>query len=65
MNRLRDLQKVYDVVKTVEAHLNAKDEMNAALHMTPESVRPTPLAAAVRGARSDLERMMLEETGEQ
>lgn len=64
MNRLRDLQKVYDVVKSVETHLNAKDEMNAALHMS-STVRPTPLAAAVKGIRSDLERMMLEETGEQ
>jgi hypothetical protein len=60
----RELLKIRDVLVTVDEHLAAKDTMNAALHMSKE-VRSTPLAAAVHGARKDIERLMLVVGGEQ
>jgi hypothetical protein len=49
----RELGKILDVLAAVGQHLDAKDEMNAALHMSG-TVRATPLAAAVGGATADL-----------
>lgn len=42
----RELRKIEDVLGKVSAHLNYKDNMNAALHMS-DNVHPTPLASAV------------------
>jgi hypothetical protein len=53
----RELGKIYSVMEKVDAHLRAKDQMNADLHMSSE-VRPTPLAASVRVATSDLGELM-------
>lgn len=42
----RELRKIEDTLGKVDAHLRAKDEMNAALHLS-EAVRATPLSASV------------------
>lgn len=55
---IRELQKIGDVLVMVDAHLEAKDRMNAALHMS-EHVRSTPLASAVAGALSSLRALEL------
>ena len=60
MNRsdlLRELQKLNDVLTAVGVHLDAKDAMNAALHMST-LIRPTPLAASVQSARAELANLM-------
>lgn len=59
----RELLKIRDVLVATDEHLAAKDAMNAALHMARE-VRATPLAAAVRGARRDIERLLASVAGE-
>lgn len=48
-DEVRELVKVRDVLRRVEAHLQARDAMNAELHMA-HKVRPTPLTTAVEGA---------------
>jgi hypothetical protein len=53
----RELGKVYSVLEKVDTHLRAKDQMNAALHMSSE-VRPTPLAASVRVTTTNLGELM-------
>jgi hypothetical protein len=61
-NLIRDLSKIYDVLTAVSVHLDAKDSMNAALHMSP-SIRSTPLAAAVQGARADTANLVSQLSG--
>lgn len=53
----RELTKVLDAVKWANAHFAYEAWMNAALHMSNE-VRPAPLAAAIRNATADLERII-------
>ncbi len=54
---VREVQKIYDVLTAVCVHLGAKDEMNAALHMSQE-VRATPLTSAARTARANAANLM-------
>lgn len=54
---IREVQKIYDVLNAVCVHLGAKDEMNAALHMSAE-VRATPLTSAARTARANAVNLM-------
>lgn len=48
-NDAREIAKIADVLERVVTHLDAKDRMNAALHMS-NTIRPTPLAVAVQDA---------------
>ena len=62
-NGLRELVKVYDVLRVAADHFEHESKMNAALHMAP-NVRPAPLAVAVSGARDSLRIFLLEEGAE-
>jgi len=48
---VRELQKIGDTLTAVCVHLDAKDSMNAALHMSSE-IRSTPLASSAKNARA-------------
>lgn len=56
-NLARELVKVNDVLRKVQAHLYHKDAMNANLHMS-ESVRATPLYSAVEGAVDNVNQLI-------
>jgi hypothetical protein len=47
----RELNKIYDTLTAVQMHLEYRDRMNAALHMSTE-VRFAPLTSAVKNARA-------------
>lgn len=49
---IRELDKIGDTLKQVKTHLEHKDQMNAALHMS--SVRYTPLCTAVGNAYANV-----------
>ena len=55
---IRELQKIDDTLTAVAIHLDAKDAMNAALHMSTE-IRSTPLASAVRISRAATADLMI------
>lgn len=42
----RELGKIYSTLLLMQKHLDSKDQMNAALHMSGD-VRSTPLASAI------------------
>lgn len=59
----RELLKIRDAVQGANVHFYHEARMNAALHMSAD-VRPAPLAAAIRSAVTDLDRLIMELNGD-
>ena len=57
-DRIRELEKIQDVLLACDRHFNAEAQMNAALHMST-TVRPAPLAAATATAVESI-RLLIE-----
>jgi len=57
-DRIRELEKIQDVLLACDRHFAAEAQMNAALHMS-STVRPAPLAAATAGAVESI-RLLIE-----